>query len=281
MKRVLHTVSEDGCEKQARMTCDGNEEQQNEPSTSKTLTNAEKRARNAEKQRRYRARLKQQNNALSTTSTSIPNIDREKEKRTKHAEKRARNAERQRQYRARLKQQNNALSTTSTSIPNIDREKEKRTKHAEAAKRYRSRQKEMQQQQQHTSAPLGAMARVTVPIETKELPRNVETTSNIGKTLSPQYYITFIDRTCLFFKTTRTATYCRPFRSIIRQYCEPDSGSETCVTTLDDGTEEGNIKVEEVGIKDEETLDMKEENSEGTAFPSIKAEPEVSVWACV
>ena len=61
---------------------------------------------------------------------------------------------------------------------------------------------------------------------------------------------------------------------------EPDSGSEACVTTLDDGTEEGNIKVE-VDIKDEETLDMKEENSEGTAFPSIKAEPEVSVWACV
>jgi hypothetical protein len=33
---------------------------------------------------------------------------------------------------------------------------------------------------------------------------------------------------------------------------EPDSGSEACVTTLDDGSEEGNIKVEEtLGIKEE------------------------------
>ena len=49
---------------------------------------------------------------------------------------------------------------------------------------------------------------------------------------------------------------------------------------MDDGTEERNLNVEEVDIKDE-TLDMKEENSEGTAFPSVKAEPEVSVWAYV
>jgi hypothetical protein len=55
---------------------------------------------------------------------------------------------------------------------------------------------------------------------------------------------------------------------------EPDSCSELCVTTLDDGTEEGNIKVEE-------TLDIKEENSEGLPSPTVEAEPEVSVWACV
>jgi hypothetical protein len=53
---------------------------------------------------------------------------------------------------------------------------------------------------------------------------------------------------------------------------EPDSGSEACVTALDGGTEEGNIKVEE-------TLDTKEENSEGITCPTIKSEPEVSVWA--
>ena len=69
---------------------------------------------------------------------------------------------------------------------------------------------------------------------------------------------------------------------------EPDSGSEACETTLDDGTEEGNIKVEEVDIKVEEadikveeTLDIKEENSEGLTFATVKAEPEVSVCACV
>jgi hypothetical protein len=55
---------------------------------------------------------------------------------------------------------------------------------------------------------------------------------------------------------------------------EPDSGSEARVTMLDDGTKEGNIKVEE-------TLDMKEENSEGLPSPTMEAEPEVSVWACV
>jgi hypothetical protein len=55
---------------------------------------------------------------------------------------------------------------------------------------------------------------------------------------------------------------------------EPDSGSEACVTAFDDGTEECNIKVEE-------TLDIKEENSEGITCPTTKAEPEVSVCACV
>jgi hypothetical protein len=55
---------------------------------------------------------------------------------------------------------------------------------------------------------------------------------------------------------------------------EPDSGSEACVTTLDVGTEEGNIKLEE-------TVDIKEENSEGIISPTMKAEPEVSIWACV
>jgi len=62
---------------------------------------------------------------------------------------------------------------------------------------------------------------------------------------------------------------------------EPDSGSEACVTTLDVGTEKGNMEVEEVYIKAEETLDIKEENSEGITCPTVKAEPEVSVWAGV
>jgi hypothetical protein len=62
---------------------------------------------------------------------------------------------------------------------------------------------------------------------------------------------------------------------------EPDSGSEARVTALDSGTEEGNIKVEESDIKVEETLDIKEENSEGLTCPTMEAEPEVSVWACV
>jgi hypothetical protein len=62
---------------------------------------------------------------------------------------------------------------------------------------------------------------------------------------------------------------------------EPDSGSEACVTALDDGTEEGNIKFEESNIKVEETLDIKEENLEELTSPTMEAEPEVSVWACV
>jgi hypothetical protein len=62
---------------------------------------------------------------------------------------------------------------------------------------------------------------------------------------------------------------------------ETDSGSEACVTALDGGTQEGNIKFEEDDIKVEETLDIKEENSEGLPSPAVEAEPEVSVWACV
>jgi hypothetical protein len=58
---------------------------------------------------------------------------------------------------------------------------------------------------------------------------------------------------------------------------EPDPGSEVRVTALDDGTEEGNIKVEEFDMKVEETIDMKEENSEGLTCPTMEAETEVSV----
>jgi len=60
----------------------------------------------------------------------------------------------------------------------------------------------------------------------------------------------------------------------------PASGCEAIETTLDEGTEEGSLKVE-FDIKVEETLDVKEENSEGITSPTIKAVPEVSVWACV
>jgi hypothetical protein len=62
---------------------------------------------------------------------------------------------------------------------------------------------------------------------------------------------------------------------------EPDSGSEACVATLDDGTEEGSIKLEEVDMKVEEILHIEEENSEGPSFATMKSEIEVSVWACV
>jgi hypothetical protein len=100
------------------------------------------------------------------------------------------------------------------------------------------------------------------------------------------------------------------FKSVVMlQICvglikdEPDSGSEACVTTLDNGTLEGNIKVEEsiikvkeadikfedsdteveaADIKVEELVDRKEENPEAIKFPPIKTEPEVSVWGlCV
>jgi hypothetical protein len=72
---------------------------------------------------------------------------------------------------------------------------------------------------------------------------------------------------------------------------EPDSGSEAYETTLEDGSEEGNItdedadlkieadiKIEEGEIKVEESEDIKEENPEVITIPPIKPEPEVSVW---
>jgi hypothetical protein len=90
---------------------------------------------------------------------------------------------------------------------------------------------------------------------------------------------------------------------------EPDSGTEACVTTSDDGTEECSMEVEEAKIKVEESdikveepkikveesdikvheadikiesIDIKEENPEVKTFPPIKTEPEVSVWGlCV
>jgi hypothetical protein len=46
---------------------------------------------------------------------------------------------------------------------------------------------------------------------------------------------------------------------------EPDSGSEACVATVNDGTEEGDVKVED-------TLDIKEKHSEELTFPKIKPE---------
>jgi len=58
----------------------------------------------------------------------------------------------------------------------------------------------------------------------------------------------------------------------------PASGCEAIETTLDEETEEGNMKVE-FDIKVEETLDIKKENSERIASPTVKAVPEGSVWA--
>jgi hypothetical protein len=72
--------------------------------------------------------------------------------------------------------------------------------------------------------------------------------------------------------------------SVVVQNCmglikdEPDSGSEA---TLNDGTEEGNMELEESDIKVEQTLDIEEENSEGLTFPTMEAEPDISVRACV
>jgi len=77
---------------------------------------------------------------------------------------------------------------------------------------------------------------------------------------------------------------------------EPDSGSEACVTALEDGSEEFSlevekadikgyeteIKVEESDIKIEDAIDIKEENPDVKTFPLVNAETEVSVWGlCV
>ena len=53
----------------------------------------------------------------------------------------------------------------------------------------------------------------------------------------------------------------------------PASEIEAIETTFDERTEEGSMKVE-FDIKVEETLDIKEENSEGITSPTINAVPE-------
>jgi hypothetical protein len=50
---------------------------------------------------------------------------------------------------------------------------------------------------------------------------------------------------------------------------EPNTGSQSCGTTLDDGTEDGILKVEE-------SVDRKEENPKAKTFPQINTEAEVS-----
>ena len=77
---------------------------------------------------------------------------------------------------------------------------------------------------------------------------------------------------------------------------EPDSGSEACITPLEDGSEEFSmevaeadikgyeteIKVEESDIKIEDAIDIKEENPDAKTFPPVNTEPVVSVWGlCV
>jgi hypothetical protein len=88
----------------------------------------------------------------------------------------------------------------------------------------------------------------------------------------------------------------RDFKGVVMlQICmglikvEPASGFEACVTTLEGGSEEFRMEVDQANIKDyetkikvEELVDIKEENPEPIKFPPIKTEPEVSVWgACV
>jgi hypothetical protein len=55
---------------------------------------------------------------------------------------------------------------------------------------------------------------------------------------------------------------------------EPESCSEACGRTSDDGNDEVNVKVEEA-------IDIKEENPEATTFPPINMEPEVRLCLCV
>jgi len=52
---------------------------------------------------------------------------------------------------------------------------------------------------------------------------------------------------------------------------ETDSCSETCLTCDVDGTEEVSIKVEEA-------IDIKDEIPEASSFPPIKTEHEVRLW---
>jgi len=64
---------------------------------------------------------------------------------------------------------------------------------------------------------------------------------------------------------------------------ETGSYSETCVTFDVDRTEEVSIKVEEaIDIKEEisieEAIDIKDEIPEAISFPSMKAELEVRLW---
>jgi len=66
---------------------------------------------------------------------------------------------------------------------------------------------------------------------------------------------------------------------------ETASYSETCVTCVDDGTEEVSIKLEdaidikeEVSIKVEEAIDVKDEIPQTVVFPPMKTEQEVRLW---
>jgi len=66
---------------------------------------------------------------------------------------------------------------------------------------------------------------------------------------------------------------------------EPNSVSEACVTALDKGTEEGyievefgDIKIEGVEIKLEQSECIKEENPDLRTILPIQPKPEVNVW---
>jgi hypothetical protein len=84
---------------------------------------------------------------------------------------------------------------------------------------------------------------------------------------------------CMFLPVTKE--HSQDFKIVVMlQNCmglikdEPNSDSEAFVTTLDSWTEEGNIKVESV--------DVKEEDPEALTVAPVKTEPEISVWGlCV
>jgi hypothetical protein len=82
---------------------------------------------------------------------------------------------------------------------------------------------------------------------------------------------------CILFNVMKEHSH--DFKSVV---VLQNSGSEACVTSMGDGTEEINIKVEVADIKVEESVDIKEENPEVITFPPVRTEPEVSVWGlCV
>ena len=142
MKRQLEPISDAEREKRSRIEeicrlfLQAFKEAINRPSTSKTLSDGEKRARNAEYSRRYRIRQKEKITNDSNETTMVSDAEHKR---------RVQNAEKCRRYRLRQKERKVFVTdgeqpTTSTTTSGI--ELENRVPNAEKCRQYRLRQKE-------------------------------------------------------------------------------------------------------------------------------------------
>jgi hypothetical protein len=158
MKRQVESTFHSMCNKKVKESDSLNDKCDDKPTTSDTLTEAEKKARHAEYQRNYRRRVKEQKQQMQLGCVTLDDTgNRPTTSQTlTEAERKARHVQYQRNYRKRIKERKQQQLQESVTLnetgnrPTTSQtltEAERKVRHAENQRNRRRRIKEERQQQ--------------------------------------------------------------------------------------------------------------------------------------